>query len=70
MLTRQLIWEQMPKLFILQFTEIKIQSFYILKAQKRLKYIYILKQKPQKSHEQDILSKNLQINWSFFASNE
>ena len=29
--TRQLpvIWRQMPKLFILQFTEIKIQSFYL-----------------------------------------
>ena len=27
------------------------------------------KQQPQKSHEQDILPKNLQIDRSFFASN-
>ena len=32
------------------------------------KYIYIFKQQPQKSHEQDILPKNLQIDRSFFAS--
>ena len=35
--TRQLIWRQMPKHFILQFTEIKIGSFYIFEAQLRLK---------------------------------
>ena len=39
----------------LQFTEIEKQSFYILKAQKLLKYFCIFKQQPQKSHKRDIL---------------
>ena len=70
MVTRQLIWGQMPKLFILQFTDIKVWSFYILTAQKKTKVNTHLQTKPQKSHEQDILSKNLQINRLFFASHE
>ena len=70
MVTRQLIWGQTPKLFILQFTDIKVWSFYILTAQKKTKVNTHLQTKPQKSHEQDILSKNLQINRLFFASHE
>ena len=44
-----------------------VQSFYIFKA-KKLKQICIFEQQPQKSHEQDILPKNLQIDQLFFAS--
>ena len=47
---------------------IKRQSFYILKAQKLLKYFCIFKQQPQKSRKRDILPKNLEIDASFFAS--
>ena len=43
--TRQLTWRHMPKLLI-QFTKIKIYSFYF-KAPKRLKEICIIKQQPQ-----------------------
>ena len=35
--------------------KLKMQSFYIFKAQKRLKQICIFKQQPQKSHGMDIL---------------
>ena len=46
-------------------------SFY-RKAKQRLKEIYLVKQQPQeqpqKSHEQDILQKHLQIDRSMFAS--
>ena len=55
-------------LYVTKFTEVKIQSFYIFKAQTRLKYICIYKQQPQKSLGQDILPKNLQIDPSFFVS--
>ena len=48
--------------------KLKMQSFYIFKAQKRLKQICIFKQQPQKSHGMDILPKNLQIDRSLFAS--
>ena len=58
-----------PKLCILQFTEIKIYSFYC-KAQQRLKEICVVKQKPQeqphKSHEQYILQSR--ILWSIDRS--
>ena len=46
-----------------------VQSFYIFKA-KKLKQICIFEQQPQKSHEQDILPKNLQIDQLFFAFHE
>ena len=61
-----------PKLCILQFTEIKIYSFYC-KAQQRLKEICVVKQKPReqphKSHEQYILqNRHLMVDRSIFAS--
>ena len=57
---------------VLQFTEIKIYSFYC-KAQQSLTEICVVKQKPReqphKSHEQYILQKrNLMVNRSIFAS--
>ena len=33
-----------------------------------LNELCIVKQQPQKSHEQDILQKHVQINWSIFVS--
>ena len=52
---------------LLQFTEIKILSFYI-KHKKDQNKKCIFKQQPQKSNEQDILPKNLQIDQAFFPS--
>ena len=61
--TRQLTWRHMPKLLI-QFTKIKIYSFYF-KAPERLKEICIIKQQPQKqppkSHEQHTVQKCLKM---------
>ena len=62
--TTQLIWSYTPN-FVLQFTEIKIYSFYC-KVQRRLKEISVVYQQPQKSHKH-ILQKHLQIRQSIFA---
>ena len=64
---RQIIWTDSKTLYY-RLLKLKMQSFYIFKAQKRLKQICIFKQQPQKSHGMDILPKNLQIDRSLFAS--